>query len=143
MDNLWHRGGFPDSFLAQSDQESFQWRNDFIRTYLQHEIPSFAPRIPAERIRRLSVMLAHAQGELFNASKFARNLSVSSNTLSHYLDLLVDLLVVRPLAAHHANVRKRLTKSPKVYLRDSGVVHALLRLDDLDAVLEHPVTGAS
>ena len=143
VESLWLRGGFPDSFLARSDQESFQWRNDFIQTYLQREIPSFAPRIPAESIRRLWVMLAHAQGELFNASKFARNLSVSSNTLSHYLDLLVDLLMVRRLTPYHANVRKRLIKSPKVYLRDSGLVHALLRLDDLDAVLEHPVMGAS
>lgn len=140
---LWSRGGFPDSYLAGSDHESLQWRTDFIATYLQRDISQFAPQIPAETLRRFWVMLAHVQGEPFNASKIARSLSVSGNTVGHYLDLLVDLLLVRRLPPHHANVKKRLVKSPKVYIRDSGLVHALLRLTNRDAVLEHPVLGAS
>ena len=140
---LWNRGGFPDSYLAGSDQESAQWRSDFIATYLQRDIAQFAPRIPAETLRRFWVMLAHLQGDPLNASKIARSLGVSSNTVSHYLDLLVDLLLVRRLPPHHANVKKRLVKSPKVYIRDSGLVHALLRLGSRDALLEHPVAGPS
>ena len=140
---LWNRGGFPDSYLAGSDQESAQWRSDFIATYLQRDIPQSAPRIPAEILRRFWVMLAHLQGEPFNASKIARALGVSGNTVSHYLDLLVDLLLLRRLQPHHANVKKRLVKSPKVYVRDSGLVHALLRLEKRDALLEHPIAGTS
>ena len=140
---LWSRGGFPDSYLAGSDRESAQWRTDFITTYLQRDIAQFAPRIPAETLRRFWVMLAHLQGEPLNASKIAGSLGVSSNTVGHYLDLLVDLLLVRRLPSHHANVKKRLVKSPKAYIRDSGLVHALLRLGSRDALLEHPVAGAS
>ncbi len=125
-EQLWLRGGLPDSFLAQSDADSFAFRRNFIRTYLERDVPQFGPRIPAETLERLWTMLAHNQGGLLNASRLASGLSVSSPTVSTYVDLLVDLLLVRRLSPYHANVGKRLVKSPKVYIRDSGLVHALL-----------------
>lgn len=143
LDDLWIRGGFPDSFLAADDTLSLAWRTDFIRTYLERDIPQLGPRIPAERLRRLWTMLAHSQGGMLNVSQLARNLEVSSRTISHYIDLLVDLLLVRRLPPHVANVGKRLVRSPKVYVRDSGLVHALLGLADKEALLGHPVVGAS
>jgi uncharacterized protein len=142
-DRLWDRGGFPRSFLAQTDAESATWRTAFIRTYLERDIPQLGPRIPAETLRRFWTMLAHAQGGLHNAAELARALAVDGKTIARYLDLMVDLLLVRRLPPFHANLGKRLVKSPKVYLRDSGLLHTLLRLDDLDAVLGHPVAGAS
>jgi len=142
-DQLWLRGGFPDSFLAQSDADSLAWREDFVRTYLERDVAQFGARIPAETLRRLWTMLAHNQGQLLNASRLASSLSVSVPSVSRYIDLLVDLLLVRRLPPVHANVGKRLTKSPKVYVRDSGLVHALLRLDTLDSLLGHPVSGPS
>jgi hypothetical protein len=143
MDALWLRGGFPDSFLADSDARSMQWRRNFIRTYLERDIPQFGPRIPAETLRRFWTMLAHAQGGLFNASQFARGLGVTGKTVSGYLDLLVDLLLVRRLPPMHRNVGKRLVKSPKVFVRDSGLVHTLLGIGNADALLGHPVVGLS
>ena len=140
---LWIRGGFPRSFLAAGDSASTLWRQNFIRTYLERDIPMLGPRIPAETLRRFWTMLAHSQGGLWNASVLARSLAVDGKTVTRYLDLLVDLLLVRRLPPFHANVRKRLVKSPKVYLRDSGIVHALLGLADLDEVLGHPVAGTS
>ena len=140
---LWIRGGFPDSFLAGSDEASAVWRENFIRTYLERDIPQLGPRIPAETLRRFWTMLAHAQGGLHNAAQFARGLAVDGKTVARYLDLMVDLLLVRRLPPYHANIRKRLVKSPKVYVRDSGIVHALLALDDREAVLGHPVAGGS
>lgn len=140
---LWSRGGFPRSFLAETDAASVTWRASFIRTYLERDIPQLGPRIPAETLRRFWTMLAHAQGGMHNAAELARALGVDGKTVARYLDLMVDLLLVRRLPPHFANVRKRLVKSPKVYVRDSGLVHTLLRLDDLDAVLGHPVAGAS
>ncbi len=142
-DRLWIRGGFPDSFLAATDKASAIWRENFIRTYLERDIPQLGPRIPAETLRRFWTMLAHVQGSTLNAAQLARALGVDGKTVAHYLDLLVDLLLVRRLAPFHANVGKRLVKSPKVYVRDSGIVHALLGLDDREAVLGHPVAGAS
>lgn len=142
-DALWLRGGFPDSFLAQSGPKSMMWRRNFIRTYLERDVPQFGPRIPAETLRRFWTMLAHAQGGLFNASQFARGLGVTGKTVSGYLDLLVDLLLVRKLSPVHRNVGKRLIKSPKVYVRDSGLIHTLLRIGDMDALLGHPVVGLS
>ena len=142
-DTLWARGGFPSSFLASTDTTSFRWRQDFIRTYLERDIPQFGPRMPAETLRRLWTMLAHNQSELLNASNLARALGVDGKTIARYLDLLVDLLLVRRLAPWHRNEGKRLVKSPKVYVRDSGLVHALLRLGSLDDVLGHPVAGGS
>jgi len=143
LDRLWVRGGFPESFLAGDDATSLDWREDFIRTYLERDIPQFGPRIPAERLRRLWTMLAHRQGGLSNAAELARSLGVDSKTVAHYLDLMVDLLLVRRLAPRTSNVGKRLVRSPKIYVRDSGLLHALLGLVDKDAVLSHPVAGAS
>ncbi len=143
VDALWLRGGFPESLLAASDAASLRWRTDFIRTYLERDIPQLGPRIPAETLRRLWTMLAHSQGGLLNAAALARALAIDGKTVASYLDLLVDLLLVRRLAPWHGNVGKRLVKSPKVYVRDSGLVHALLGLGDREALLAHPVAGAS
>ena len=142
-EKLWIRGGFPDSFLADSDKASAIWRENFIRTYLERDIPQLGPRVPAETLRRFWTMLAHVQGGTLNAAQLARGLGVDGKTIGRYLDLLVDLLLVRRLPPFHANVGKRLVKSPKVYVRDSGIVHTLLGLDDRDAVLGHPVAGGS
>jgi len=143
LDTLWLRGGFPDSFLASSEPKSTMWRTNFIRTYLERDIPQFGPRIPAETLRRFWTMLAHSQGGLFNASQLARGLGVTGKTVSGYLDLLVDLLLVRRLTPMHRNVKKRLVKSPKVYVRDSGLVHTLLGIGNMDSLLGHPVVGTS
>jgi predicted AAA+ superfamily ATPase len=143
LDHLWLRGGFPDSYLAASDAASLRWRGDFIRTYLERDIPQLGPRIPAETLRRLWTMLAHNQGQLLNAAAIARGLGVSSPTVASYLDLFVDLLLVRRLQPRLANVGKRQVRSPKTYVRDSGLLHALLGLEDKEALLGHPVVGAS
>jgi len=143
LDRLWVRGGFPESFLASDDAASLRWRRDFIRTYLERDIPQLGPRIPAETLRRLWTMLAHQQGGLLNASQLARGLGVSGTTVGHYIDLMVDLLLVRRLAPRLSNAGKRMVRSPKVYVRDSGLVHALLGLADKEAVLGHPVAGGS
>jgi len=143
MDELWLRGGFPDSFLATDDPQSLALRRDFIRTYLERDVPMFGPRIPAETLERLWTMLAHSQGGLLNAAKLASGIGVSAPTVTSYLGLLVDLLLVRRLPPYHRNVGKRLVKSPKTYVRDSGLLHALLGIGDLDALFGHPVIGAS
>ncbi len=140
---LWLRGGFPDSFLARSDGESLLLREDFIRTYLERDVPQFAPRMPAETLERFWTMLAHGQGGLLNASRLAAGLAVSMPTIVRYIDLLADLLLVRRLPPFHANTGKRLVKSPKVYVRDSGILHALLGIKDHNALAGHPVVGAS
>lgn len=142
-DALWWRGGFPDSLLAPSDEASIRWRDQFITTYLERDIPLLGPRIPAATLRRLWTMLAHQQGGMLNAAQLARNLDVTGKTVAGYLDLMVDLLLVRRLPPYHANVKKRLVKSPKVYVRDSGLVHALLNIDSLSDLLGHPVVGMS
>ncbi len=140
---LWVRGGFPLSLLAKSDEASAAWRAAFITTYLERDIPQLGPRIPATTLRRFWTMLAHRQGAPLNAAELARALAVDGKTIANYLDLMVDLLLVRKLQPLHANVGKRLTKSPKTYVRDSGLVHSLLRLDTLGDVLSHPVAGES
>jgi predicted AAA+ superfamily ATPase len=140
---LWNRGGFPDSLLAPDDRRSQRWRQDFIRTYLERDVPMLGPRIPAETLRRFWTMLAHHQSGLLNAAEFARSLGVDGKTVASYLDLLVDLLLVRRLEPWHSNAGKRLVKSPRVYVRDSGLVHTLLGLTTLEDVLGHPVAGAS
>ncbi|HSZ74634.1 MAG TPA: ATP-binding protein [Rhizomicrobium sp.] len=141
LDTLWVRGGFPSSYLAADDALSLKWRQDFIRTYLEREIPQFGPRIPAETLRRFWTMLAHNQTELLNTANIARGLGVDGKTVASYLDLLVDLLLVRRLPAWHRNDGKRLIKSPKIYVRDSGIAHALLGIRDKDDLLGHPVVG--
>ncbi len=140
---LWVRGGLPDSFLAVDDEESLAWRHDFIRTYLERDVPQFGPRIPAETLERLWIMLAHSQGQLLNASKLAGSLSVSAPTVTSYIDLLVDLLLVRRLQPLYVNTKKRLVKSPRVYVRDSGITHALLGISDYNQLSGHPVFGSS
>jgi predicted AAA+ superfamily ATPase len=137
------RGGFPLSWLAQDDAASQRWRDAFIATYLERDIPALGPRIPTTTLRRLWTMLAHSQGGLLNQSQLAASLAVSGQTVARYIDLLCDLMLVRRLPAWHGNVGKRLVRAPKVYVRDSGLVHTLLGLVDLDAVLAHPVAGAS
>jgi len=142
-DRLWLRGGFPESFLAPSNTRSLRWRQDFIRAYLERDIPQFGPRLAAERLRRFWTMLAHHQGGVLNVAQLSRNLGVDVKTAGGYIDLLVDLLLVRRLPSWHANVGKRLVKSPKVYIRDSGLVHALLGIGDKESLVSHPVVGAS
>jgi predicted AAA+ superfamily ATPase len=140
---LWLRGGFPDSLLAESDGDSLAFRESFIRTYLERDVPQFGFRIPAETLGRLWTMLAHNQGSLLNASRLASGLMVSAPTVTRYIDLLVDLLLVRRLPPLQANAGKRLMKSPKVYVRDSGLVHALLGIGDHNTLAGHPVVGPS
>jgi predicted AAA+ superfamily ATPase len=142
-DRLWLRGGFPQSFLASSHERSLRWRLDFIRSYLERDIPQLGPRIAADRLRTFWRMLAHHQGGVLNVAQLARNLGVDAKTAGSYIDLLVDLLLVRRLPPWHANVGKRLVKSPKVYVRDSGLAHALLGIGDKDTLVSHPVLGAS
>jgi len=142
-DPLWVRGGFPESLLAETEADSLRWRQDFIRTYLERDIPQFGPRIAAETLRRFWTMLAHHQGSVLNAADLARGLGIDGKTVASYLDLLVDLLLVRRLLPWHSNFGKRLVKSPKIYIRDSGLVHALLGLRDREAILGHPIAGAS
>ena len=143
VDTLWIRGGFPESLLAEDDDASFTWRRDFVRSYLERDVPMFAPRLPAETVARLWGMLAHGQGTLLNQSRLAASLAVSAPAVGRYVDLLADLLLVRRLRAWSGNVGKRLVRAPKVYVRDSGLVHALLDLESLHGVLGHPVAGAS
>lgn len=140
---LWIRGGFPESYLACNDHNSLEWRKDFIRTYLERDVPLLGPRVPAETLERLWTMLAHEQAALLNASRLATALMISAQTVTRYIDLLVDLLLVRRLRPFHGNVGKRLVKSPKVFVRDSGIVHALLGIADHNALSGHPVVGAS
>lgn len=140
---LWVRGGFPLAWLASDDAQSLRWREAFIATYLERDIPALGPKIPATTLRRLWTMLAHMQGGLLNQSQLAASLAVSGQTVSRYIDILCDLMLVRRLPAWHGNVGKRLVRAPKVYVRDSGLVHALLGLETLEAVLSHPVAGAS
>jgi predicted AAA+ superfamily ATPase len=143
LNALWVRGGFPLAWLAKNDAASLAWREAFITTYLEKDIPALGPRIPATTLRRLWTMLAHNQGEMLNQSKLASALAISGQTVGRYIDLLCDLMLVRRLPTWSGNVGKRLIRSPKVYVRDSGLVHALLGLPTLDAVLSHPVAGSS
>lgn len=143
LNALWVRGGFPLSWLAQDDAASMRWRDAFIATYLERDIPALGPRIPAATLRRLWTMLAHVQGQMLNQSQLAASLAVTGQTVARYIDLLCDLMLVRRLPAWHGNVGKRLVRAPKVYVRDSGIVHALLGLPTLEDVFAHPVAGAS
>ena len=143
MNRLWLRGGFPECLLADTDHNSLAWRRDFVKTYLERDIPQLGPRIPAETLERFWIMLAHNQGTTINASQLSRNLEVSGTTIGRYLDLLVDLLLVRRLRPLRSNVGKRLVKSPKVYVRDSGITHSLLNILSYNDLLGHPVVGGS
>lgn len=141
---LWLRGGFPRSFLAADEGESLVWRTDFIETFLARDLPQLGITIPAETLRRFWRMCAHLQGQLFNASQLGAALGgVAHTTVGRYLDLLVDALMLRRLPPYLANVGKRLLKSPKVYVRDSGILHALLGIRSMDDLSGHPVAGLS
>lgn len=140
---LWCQGGFPASFLAATDHDSFLWREAFTQTYLERDIPALGIRVPAASLRRFWQMLAHAHGQLWNAAKIASSLGLSAPSVRHYLDILQDTFMVRQLQPFHSNLKKRLVKSPKIYLRDSGILHALLRLESMDDVLGHPAAGVS
>jgi predicted AAA+ superfamily ATPase len=142
-ERLWLRGGFPDSLLVTQDAISMEWRRAFIKTYLERDIPQFGPRIPAETLRRLWTMLAHLQGTPLNAAQLASNLSVSGQTIARYIDLLADLFLIRRLIPWHSNSGKRLVRSPKIYIRDSGLLHALLNINSMDDLLSHPIVGTS
>ncbi len=143
VNHLWVRGGFPESLLAVSGNQSMDWRRDFIRTYLERDIPQLGPRIPAQTLERFWTMLAHNQSGILNAAQLARNLEVSSVTINRYLDLMVDLLLVRRLQPWAVNTGKRLVRAPKVYVRDSGLVHALLNIPTYNDLVSHPVVGGS
>lgn len=143
LPHLWLRGGFPDSLLATTDAGSMIWRQMFIKTYLERDIPFFNPRIPSETLRRLWIMIAHHQSGLFNASQFAMALGISAPTVHRYVDLLVDLFLIRRLQPWYDNTRKRLIKSPKLYIRDSGLLHALLNISNVEQLLCHAVAGYS
>lgn len=143
MDRLWSRGGFPRSFLGSGDKESFAWREAFARTFLERDLPQLGISIPAETLRRFWTMVAHAHGQVWNASSFARSLGVSGHAIRRYLDVLAGAYVLRVLPPWFENLKKRQVKAPKVFVRDSGLLHALLQLHDLDAVGGHPKLGAS
>ncbi len=142
-DTLWLRGGFPESLTAPSDARSLRWRQNFIRSYLERDVPQFGPRIAADTLRRFWTMLAHHQSGLLNMTQLARNMGVDVKTIQSYIDLLCSLLLVRRLPPWHSNIGKRLVKTPKIYLRDSGLVHALLDIERKETLLSHPVLGAS
>jgi predicted AAA+ superfamily ATPase len=143
VNRLWSRGGFPDSLLARTDADSLDWRRAFVQSYLERDVPMFAPRLPAETVGRLWTMLAHGQGTALNQARLAASLAVSSPAVGRYVDLLVDLLLVRRLRPWSGNVGKRLVRTPKTYVRDSGITHVLLDLETWNDVLGHPVAGPS
>ena len=143
LERLWLRGGFPDSFLAPSDTESWNWRSDFIGSYVEKDIPLMGPNISSTTMRRLWSMLAHSTGQQVNYSKLGENLGVSYKTVKNYIDTLTDFYMLRQIQPWSGNTRKRLVKSPKLYLRDSGLAHRFLSITDMDSLLGHPVIGAS
>ncbi len=140
---LWLRGGYPESYLARDDGKSFTWRESFIKTYLEMDIPQLGVRVPAAQLRRFWTMLAHSHGQLWNASQIANSLGITAPTVRHYLDILEDTFIVRQLQPFHGNIKKRITKSPKVYIRDSGLLHTLLRNPTFEQLHTHLSVGAS
>lgn len=143
LGQLWLRGGFPDSLLSDSDQQSLQWRRDFIKTYLERDVAIFGPRVPAITLERLWTMLAHSQGTNVNLSKLGSSLEISNVSVGRYVDLLADLLLIRKLTPYTENVKKRLVRSPRIYVRDSGITHALLNIGEYNELLGHPIVGKS
>jgi len=140
---LWLRGGFPRSFLARSERDSFAWRGDFVQTFLERDLPNLGVRVPAATLRRFWTMLAHHHGGIWNAAELARSMGTGEVAVRHHVDLLTGAFVVRQLAPWMTNVGKRLVKAPKVYIRDSGLVHYFLGIRDRLGLLAHPVLGAS
>jgi len=142
-ERLWLRGGYPTSFLAGSDEESLAWRESFVRTYLEMDLPQLGIRVPAPQIRRFWTMLAHVHGQLWNASRIAASLGITAPTVKHYLDILEETFIVRVLEPWHSNAKKRLVKAPKVFIRDAGLLHALLRVPAVEDLRAHPIAGSS
>ena len=140
---LWQRGGFPRSFLAPDEESSFLWRDEFARSFLERDIPQFGIQVPAETLRRFWTMIAHYHGQVWNGAEFARSLGSSESTARRYLDILAGAYMVRVLPPWFENIGKRQMKSPKIYVRDPGLLHALLGLRDRGALLGHPKLGAS
>jgi predicted AAA+ superfamily ATPase len=140
---LWLRGGYPVSYLSENDDDSFSWRESFIKTYLERDIPQFGIHIPAVQLRRFWTMLAHSHGQLWNASQIANSMGISAPTVRNYLDILGDTFIVRQLQSYYLNIKKRLRKSPKVYIRDSGLLHTLLRVGSIENLQGHPSVGKS
>jgi uncharacterized protein len=143
IDKLWLRGGFPDSFLAPSDDTSLAWRRSFIRSYLERDVSQFAPRISTTDLRSLWVMLAHQQATQVNVAALSRSLGVDQRTVKHHISLLTDLMLLRQIPAWHGNVGKRLVKTPKTHIRDSGLLHSLLGIETTESLLSNPVVGGS
>jgi len=143
LDTLWCRGGLPLSYLAATEPASVAWREDYVRTFLERDLANLGVRIPATTMRRFWTMVAHYHGQTWNGAEIARSLAVSQPTVRRYLDALTDALVIRQLQPWHANLRKRQVRSPKVYVRDTGLLHRLLGIDDHVALLSHPKVGAS
>lgn len=140
---LWLRGGYPVSYLSENDDDSFSWRESFIKTYLERDIPQLGIHIPAVQLRRFWTMLAHSHGQLWNASQIANSMGISAPTVRNYLDILGDTFIVRQLQSYYLNIKKRLRKSPKVYIRDSGLLHTLLRIGSIENLQGHPSVGSS
>ncbi|MFN0155537.1 MAG: ATP-binding protein [Gaiella sp.] len=143
LDRLWLRGGFPRSFTAHDDAASFRWRLDFVRTFIERDLPSLGSRVPSSTNERFWRMLAHVHGQVWGGARFASSFGVADSTIRRYLDLLTSALVVQQLRPWHENVGKRQVKAPKVFVADSGLLHALLDLPDRLALERHPVLGAS
>lgn len=143
LNKFWLRGGYPDSYLASSDQGSVLWRENFLRTYVERDIPQLGFQIPALQLRRLLTMCAHNQGQLFNSSKLGESLGVTYQTIRRYIDLMEQTFIIRSLPPFEKNIKKRLVKSPKIYVRDSGLLHRLLQVDDFNSLMGNPVFGPS
>ena len=143
LERLWLRGGFPGSYLASNEQQSRNWRKDFFSTYVERDIPSMGLGVAATQLKRFWKMLAHYHGSQINLSEFGRSLEVSHTTIRNYLDLLTDFYMVRQLPPWSGNIKKRLVKTPKIYIRDSGILHSLLQVSGIDDLLSHPIIGAS
>jgi predicted AAA+ superfamily ATPase len=143
LNKFWIRGGYPDSYLASSDQGSVLWRENFLRTYVERDIPQLGFQIPALQLRRLLTMCAHNQGQLFNSSRLGESLGVTYQTIRRYIDLMEQTFILRSLPPFEKNIKKRLVKSPKIYVRDSGLLHRLLQVDDFNSLMGNPVFGAS
>ena len=143
LNKIWLRGGYPRSYLAKNNSISVQWREDFIQTHLERDIPGLGIRIPATTLRRFWTMVAHCHGQLWNASRIAESMGIDHKTARRYLDVLQDTFMLRQILPYFANTKKQLIKSPKVYLRDSGILHNLLKVDSFEILQSHPVVGSS
>lgn len=143
IEKLWLRGGFPDSYLASTEENSMNWRRDFFNTYVERDIPQMGPRVSSAFLKRFWKMLAHYHANQINFSELGRSLELSHTSVKNYLDLLTDFYMVRQIPSWSGNIKKRLVKSPKIYLRDSGMLHSILNIKSMDMLFSHPKIGAS